>query len=173
MKSYYYLLMTTTIIGCVHGAGHKTTEWLTPLNCIKEPGPGILTQLPDLKPTSGNSYKINVGKLKVTVSLSKAPIPKEEWKIERTTFSVAGTGSDFGKGGLPSSGESESSSIIIGFDYKAEHTGEEKSTTLFSQVKIYGYQFRMKNGKEEKTGTKAVDVGTSGADTDPTVTIKY
>lgn len=63
MKSCYNLLMTAAIIGCVQGAGHKTTEGLTPLNCIKEPAPGTLTQRPGLKPTSGNSYKINVGKI--------------------------------------------------------------------------------------------------------------
>lgn len=173
MKSYYNLLMTAAIIGCVQGAGNKTAEWSTPLKCIKEPGPDISTELPGLSPSSGHSYKIDVGELNVLVRLSKDPIPKEEWKLTKKTYQVAGTGADFGVGGLPGSGESKDPLVIIGFDYKPEDKGKEKSCTLFSQVKIYGYEFRMKNGKEEKTGTTGVDSGVSGKDTDPTVTIKY
>lgn len=160
------------MICCAHGGDNSTTEWTK--NFIVDQGPQILVELPGLKPSSiTKKYSITPGNLNATVRLSKSPKIKEEWKIEKTTYSLTGTGADFGAGGFPSTGEQTSPSFVLVFDYKPEFSGKTKECTLFAQVKLYGYEYRMRNGKEERTGTTATDSGVSGKDTDPTLSLTY
>lgn len=174
MKSYHYLLFPLALtIPCGALGYFEKTDWNlgNGLRCIETPAPDISVKLPDYKP-SGDTYKINVGKLKVLISMSKAPVPKEEWKITSTTYRVMGTGADFGETGFPITEEQNGPEFKVGFDYKPELKGQTKTGTLCGQVKVAGYKYIIKNNKEIKLAEDQ-DTGISGKDTSATISITY
>lgn len=174
MKSCYYYLLSPFGLAVLSAHGDfEKTDWNLgkPSRCIASPAPDISVNLPDYKPANG-TYNINVGELKVLVTLSKAPVPKKEWKITSTTYMVMGTGGDFGMVRFPVTEEQAIPEFKVGFNYKPSLKGETKTGTLCGQVKIAGYKYTIKNNKEIKFA-KDKDTGISGKDASATISITY